>query len=67
LVLHEGEFAGREKTLEVATLVYEFAVDVFVNAGHAEYVPTVVDVEEDVAVEVLVVLSVTVSALYDFG
>lgn len=57
MVFHHELAAADLEALEVAALVDELQVDVLVDAGHAEYVPAVVDIEEDVPIEVLVVLS----------
>lgn len=45
LVFHHDSTATGVETFEVAAFVDELCVDVFVDAGHAEDVPAVVDVE----------------------
>lgn len=65
LVLHHLEGAAILEALEVAALVGELSVNVFIDAGHAEDVPAVVYVEQHVPVEVLVVLTLAMPALHD--
>lgn len=67
LVLHHDGAATGVKTFEVAALVDELCIDVLVDAGHAEDVPAVVDVEEDLSVKILVVLSIALRAFHYFG
>ena len=67
LVLHHVLAAAGLEALEVASMADELGVDVLVDAGHAEDVPAVVDVEEHISVEVLVVLPLTVAALNYLG
>ena len=67
LVLHHELVAAHLEAPEVPALVDELRVDVLVDAGHAEDVPAVVDIEEDVSVEVLVVLPIAVRTIYDFA
>lgn len=64
MVFHHKLIAGRFEALQVAAMVDELAIYVFIDAGHAEDVPTVIDVEEHVSIKILIVLSVTVSAYY---
>ena len=42
-------------------MIDKLRVDVFVDTGHAEDVPTVVNIEKDISIEILIVLSVTLS------
>ena len=67
LVLHHDGGAAGVEALEVAALVDKLGVDVLVDAGHAEDVPAVVDVEEDFSVEVFVVFAIALCALDDLG
>lgn len=48
-------------------MVYELGVDIFVDAGHAEDVPAIVDIEKNVSVDVLIIFSVALPTFYYLG
>lgn len=43
-------------------MVDEFAINIFVDARHAEDVPTVIYVEKDVSIKVLIIFAIAVTA-----
>ena len=67
MILHHEVITGHFDALEVASLVDELGVDVLVDAGHAEDMPAIVDIEEDVSVDVFVILSVALPTFDYFG
>ena len=67
MILHHKVVTGHFDALQVASLVDELGVDVFVDTGHAEDMPAIVDIEKDVSVDVLVIFSVALPTFDDFG
>ena len=67
LILHHDGGAAGFEAVEIAHLIDEFSVDVFVDARHAEDMPAVVDVEENFSIKVFIVFSVAVGTLDHLG
>jgi hypothetical protein len=58
--------ASRFEAIKISALVDELRVDVLVDARHAENMPAVVYVKEDLPIEILVILAIAVITAYDF-
>lgn len=67
LVLHHGISASNFEASQISSLIYKFGVYVFIDAGHAEYMPAIIDIEENISVKVLIVFPVTLTTSYYFG
>jgi hypothetical protein len=56
--------ASSFQAFQIPTLLYELGINVLINARQAKDVPAVVHIEEDVSVKILVIFSLTLSAVY---
>lgn len=67
LILHHRISAPNFEASQITTLIYKFGVYVFIDAGHTEYMPAIIDIEENISVKVLIVFPVALTTSYYFG